>query len=172
MNTMGPFSGAKRLKPAADHLLQRLRMNVVTSPFPICSCVTCKGTHCADEGLKQSFRIAVDWNRKLEALPYLCLSTLSVVKIYELEAEREGCVSRCSEIDRKMCPGRKKIEPFRVSSVFRVSFVFIIIYYVQKSTKRIVNYGPMALTPLTCSGQQKLSGLLLSYSLLRHWGMR
>jgi hypothetical protein len=101
MDTMGSFSGVKRLKPAADRLLQRLRTNAAASPFPLCSCVTCKGRHFADGGLKQIFHIAVDWNRKLEALPYLCLSTLLNVKIYELDAEMEGCISRCSEIDIK-----------------------------------------------------------------------
>jgi hypothetical protein len=94
---VGPSSGVKRPKPAVDRLLQMSRMKAATSPFPLCSCVTCKGAHFADEGLKQSFHIAADWNRKLEALPSLFLSTLSNVKIYELEAEREGCISRCSE---------------------------------------------------------------------------
>jgi hypothetical protein len=56
----GLFPGVKRPKPAADRLLQRLRMNAATTPFPLCSCVTCKGGHFADEGLNQSFHIAVD----------------------------------------------------------------------------------------------------------------
>jgi hypothetical protein len=117
--------------------------------------------------------MAVDRNRKFEALPYLCLSTLPNLKIYELEAEREGCISRCSEIDEKMCPGRKKVNlsEFILHLCFTCVYVYNSVLRISEHENHIVNYGRMTLTLLTCGGQQKLSGLLLSYSLVYHYAL-
>lgn len=82
--------------------------------------------------------MAVDLRRKFEGLPYLCLSTSSNLKIYELEAEREGCILKCSEIDMKLCPGIKNLTFQSLSFISRFIRVYNNLLRTAKHENRIV----------------------------------
>jgi hypothetical protein len=92
---------------------------------------------------------------------------ISVRNMSEMRTDRKKI--ECSEI-REETLSRKKKAKFQILSFILCFFrVYKNLLQKTKHENRIVNPGCAALIPSTCSGQQTLSSLPFSYSLVQHY---